>query len=80
MTPHFTHKGSMTNLLGKNLKQKKIDQYSNDLQLFNDVPQVFQTLSNEDTAVPPINGLNYYQECNNNGIPDSIQIYPTGGH
>ena len=80
MNPKFTHKGSMTNFLGKNPKKKMIEQYSNDLQVTNDTPRVFLALSNDDTAVPPINGLNYYQECNNHGVPASIHIYPTGGH
>ena len=80
LNPKFTHKGSMTNFLGKNPKQKMIEQYSNDLQVTKDTPRVFLALSNDDTAVPPINGLNYYQECNNHGVPASIHIYPTGGH
>lgn len=80
MNPTFTHKGSMTNFLGKNPKQKMIDLYSNELQITNDTPRAFLALSNDDTAVPPKNGLNYYQECNNHGVPASIHIYPTGGH
>jgi len=55
-----------------------IELNSNDLQVTNDIPPVILALSNDDTAVPPINGFNYYQECNNYGVPASIHYIQQG--
>ena len=80
MNPSFTHPGSMLNFLGDKPNNKLIYEYSNDLQVTSDTPRVFLALSNDDDLVPAINGLNYYLECNNHGVPASLHIYPTCGH
>ena len=80
MDPSFTHLGSMKNFLGANANEELIKQYSNDLQISNETPRVFITLSNDDGVVPPKNGVNYYLECNRHGVSVSVHIYPSGGH
>jgi acetyl esterase/lipase len=80
MDPSFTHKGSMENFLGKNPKKKDIQDYSNDRQVTRATPRAFIALSDDDRAVLPMNGANYYMECYRHDVPASLHIYPTGGH
>lgn len=80
MDPSYTHLGSMNNLLGKNPTEELINEYSNEKHVSAKTPRVFIALSDDDTAVPPLNSINYYKECNNNKVSASLHIYPTGGH
>lgn len=76
----FTHMGSHDNLLGKDPKKKLEEYYSNDLQITRLTPKAFIALSDDDTVVPPSNGLNYYWELYRHDIPATLHIYPSGGH
>lgn len=80
MEPSFTHKGSMVNFLGEKPKKKDIQDYSSDRQVSRVTPRAFIALSDDDTAVLPINGVNYYMECYRHDVPASLHVYPTGGH
>ena len=80
MEPSFTHKGSMNNFLGEDPKKKDILKYSNDRQVSRITPRSFIALSDDDTAVLPMNGANFYMECYRHDVPASLHIYPTGGH
>lgn len=80
MDPSFTHLGSMKNFLGADANEELIKNYSNDLQVSNETPRVFIALSNDDSGVPPKNGVNYYIKCNLHGVSASIHVYPSGGH
>ena len=80
MDSSFTHLGSMKNFLGADPNEDLIKKYSNDLQVSNETPRVFITLSNDDGGVPPKNGVNYYIKCNLHGVSASFHIYPSGGH
>ena len=80
MEPAFTHKGSMKNFLGEKPKKKDIQEYSNDRQVSRATPRTFIALSDDDTAVPPMNGANFYMECYRHDVPASLHVYPTGGH
>ena len=80
MDPSFTHKGSMVNFLGEKPKKKDIQDYSNDRQVSRATPRAFIALSDDDHAVLPVNGANYYMECYRHDVPASLHIYPTGGH
>ena len=80
----FTHKGSHDNFLGddhskKDLRKLEAD-FSNDLQVNRTTSRAFLALSDDDKAVPPANGLNYYEQLYKHDVPASIHIYPTGGH
>lgn len=76
----FTHKGSRDNLLGKNPSKKEEQLYSNDQQVTGKTPRAWIALSDDDHAVPPQNGLNYYFELYRHDVPASLHIYPSGGH
>ncbi|MCI6119502.1 MAG: alpha/beta hydrolase [Prevotella sp.] len=80
MDPGFTHRGSHDNLLGKDAKKKSERDYSNDLQVTRVTPRAFITLSDDDHAVLPANGVNYYFECYRHDVPASLHVYPSGGH
>lgn len=80
MDPAFTHKGSHDNFLGDNARKKNEKDYSNDLQITRATPRTFIALSDDDAAVLPANGLNYYLECYRHDVPASLHVYPKGGH
>lgn len=80
MDPGFTHKGSHDNFLGTKPKKKTERLYSNDLQVTRVTPRAFIALSDDDGAVLPMNGVNYYMECYRHDVPASLHVYPTGGH
>lgn len=80
MDPSFTHMGSHDNLLGKGSKKKLEREYSNDQQVTRVTPRAFIALSDDDHAVLPANGANYYLECYRHDVPASLHIYPSGGH
>ena len=80
MDPSFTHLGSHDNLLGKDAKKKLEREYSNDLQVTRVTPRAFIVLSDNDHAVLPVNGVNYYFECYRHDVPASLHVNPTGGH
>ena len=71
---------SMKNFLGEKPKKKALHDYSNERQVTRATPQAFIALSDDDTTVPPINGVNYYLECYRHDVPASLHVYPTGGH
>ena len=80
MDPAFTHQGSHDNLLGKDAKKKTEDKYSSDMQVTRVTPRAFIALSDDDHAVVPANGVNYYVECYRHDVPASLHVYPSGGH
>jgi len=80
MENSFTHRGSQRNLLGDKPSKKKIHEYSCDQQVTRATPRTFVALSDDDRAVPPINGANFYMECYRHDVPAVLHVYPTGGH
>ena len=80
MDPAFTHKGSHDNFLGKDAKKKHEQEYSNDLQVTDRTPRAWIALSDDDHAVLPANGVNYYLELYRHDVPASLHVYPSGGH
>ncbi|MCI5710821.1 MAG: alpha/beta hydrolase [Prevotella sp.] len=80
MIPGYGHQGSLDNFLGKDSKKKDQKDYSNDMQVTRSTPRAFIALSDDDHAVPPANGVNYYLELYRHDVPASLHVYPTGGH
>lgn len=80
MDPSFTHGGSRTNLLGKEISPELEEKYSNEKQVASSTPQAFIVLSSDDRAVPPANSLSYYSALIANKVPTTMHIYPIGGH
>ncbi len=80
MDSNFTHLGSLKNFLGPNPSEELVKKYSNDLNVSKSTSRVFIALSNDDDVVPPKNSVNYYMQCNLQGISATMHIYPTAGH
>ncbi len=80
MNPDITHSGSHDNFLGKDAKKKEETLYSNELQVTGVTPRAFIALSDDDHAVLPANGVNYYIELYRNDVPATLHVYPSGGH
>ncbi|MDE5783063.1 MAG: alpha/beta hydrolase [Prevotella sp.] len=80
MDPSYTHKGSMVSFLGEKPKKNLVLEFSNDLQVSHQTPRAFLALSDDDAAVLPANGANYYIECYRHDVPATMHIYPSGGH
>ncbi len=75
-----THGGSRDNLLGKNPASTDLHNFSNEMQVTANTPPAILLLSDDDTAVPPVNSIKYYQSLKDNNIPATMYIFPEGGH
>lgn len=80
MQDGLTHRDSRKNLLGNDFTQSLVDLYSNEKQVDNATPRAFIVFSDDDKAVVPENGVQYYLALNKHKIPASLYIYPSGGH
>ncbi len=80
MMQGFSHQGSHDNFLGKGNRKRQEKVYSSDQQVTRTTPRAWIALSDDDTAVPPANGANYYLELYRHDVPASIHVYPEGGH
>ena len=50
------------------------------MQVTRTTPRAWIALSDDDSAVPAANGVNYYVELYRHDVPASLHVYPTGGH
>lgn len=80
MVPGVTHGGSRQNLLGNNPSQELEDKYTLEKQVNAHTPQAFIMLSADDGAVPPANGIHYFEALLQHQVPVTLHVYPTGGH
>lgn len=76
----YTHKGSRHGLIGKEASQETVDLYCNDKQVTKQTPPAIMLLSDDDSAVPSPNSINYYLALKRNNVPASLHVYPSGGH
>lgn len=80
MQPGITHGGSRQNLLGENPSQELENKYTLEKQVNERTPQAFIMLSTDDGAVPPANGIHYFEALLQHQVPATLHVYPTGGH
>ena len=76
----ITHKGSKTNLLGKDPTAEQTKLFSNQLQVTKNSPPAFLVHAGDDGTVPVENSIRYYQACIKNKVPAELHVYPKGGH
>ncbi|HLK30461.1 MAG TPA: alpha/beta hydrolase [Puia sp.] len=74
------HIGSRDNLIGKNPSAKKINEYSNEMQVTANTPPAFLVHAGDDNAVKVQNSIHFYEAEQRNKIPAEMHIYPKGGH
>ncbi|MFH4969498.1 alpha/beta hydrolase [Gaetbulibacter sp. M240] len=77
--PH-AHKGSRRNLLGNTPTPELIDFYSNETKIDANTPPTFLVHASNDSSVPVINSILFYEALQKNGVSAEIHIYPEGGH
>jgi acetyl esterase/lipase len=80
MVQGVTHAGSRENLIGSNPSKEMEQHYSLERQVNANTPQAFIMLSSDDTAVPPVNGISYFQALLDKKVRATLHVYPTGGH
>lgn len=80
MMDGYGHEGSLRNFLGDNDGKKMQKRYSSDMHVTRVTPRAFIALSDDDNAVPPANGVNYYMELYRNDVRATLHVYPGGGH
>ena len=78
--PDACHKGSFDNLLGRERTSERTAHYSLEHRVADGTPPTLLLLSDDDRAVPPANGIRYYDALKAHGIPASMHIFPSGGH
>ena len=80
MTDSIAHKGSRTNLLGKNPTDEMKMEFSNELHVTRNTPPTWLTHAGDDTSVPVENSIRFYQALIHNKVPAEMHLYPKGNH
>lgn len=76
----FTHKGSQKNLLGVDAPKELVDSLSNEKQVSAETPPCFLWHTYEDTGVPPLNSVMFYQGMLKHKVPGELHVYEKGRH
>ena len=81
MIDDYGHKGSRKNLLGPNYDNEELaKKTSTYLQVTDKTPPIFIFQTDEDTAVPAENAVNFYLACRKHKVPAEMHIYKPGPH
>lgn len=74
------HQGSFDNLLGRDRAAELTAQWSLENLVDRATPPALFLLSDDDTVVPPVNSVRFYDALKREGIRASIRIFLTGNH
>lgn len=80
MTAAWTHKGSKRSLLGDDADEALAKKLSGELAVTKDTPPTFIFQTNEDTAVPAENAVQYYLALRQAGVPAEMHVFEKGPH
>jgi acetyl esterase/lipase len=80
LMPGIGHMGSSEQLLGKAAPQKKLEAYSNELQVTAETPPTFLVHASDDDGVSPMNSIVFYNSLISKKVPAELHIYQSGGH
>ncbi|MCC8172927.1 MAG: alpha/beta hydrolase [Odoribacter sp.] len=80
LSDSLAHKGSRSNLLGKDMNEDLIKTYSSELNVSADTPPTFLIHSDDDKGVLPMNSVVFYEALKKYNIPSVLYILPSGGH
>ncbi|GAA5158899.1 alpha/beta hydrolase [Viridibacterium curvum] len=80
MQSAIAHAGSRERLLGPEPGAAAVDLASAELRARADGPQSFIFLPDDDAAVPPENGVNFYLALRRVGVPAELHVFRNGGH
>ena len=76
----LTHEDTHNSFLGNNPPPELEAEFTNYKQVKSDTPRAIIFFSSDDTAVPVMNGVEYYKALNTAGVPAALHIYLTGAH
>ena len=79
-TTPYTHRGSLSNLLGDNPGPKLVASLSNETQVTSQTPPTFLFHTDGDTGVPAENSVLFYLALRRAGVPAELHIYERGPH
>jgi acetyl esterase/lipase len=74
------HVGSKDQLIGKNAPKELTDFFSNELRVTAQTPTTFLVHATDDSTVPVMNSVSFYEALLKYKIPAEIHIYKGGGH
>lgn len=80
MQDKLTHPDSRIKLLGENLSQEIINEFSNELHADENTPSAYITHAADDKLVDVDNSIEYFEKLRNNNVAVEMHIYPKGGH
>jgi acetyl esterase/lipase len=80
MQAGIAHAGSRERLLGAKPSEEAVKISSAEFCARRDSPQAFVFLPDDDAAVPPENGVNFYLAMRGAGVPAELHVFRTGGH
>lgn len=76
----IAHIGSRDQLIGKNPPKQLLNSFSNELQVTAQTPPTFLVHATDDSTVPVMNSIVYYEHLLQYKIPAEMHIYKAGGH
>lgn len=79
-TDSLTHSESRNNLVGPDITQEKINEFSNERQVTHTNPPVFITHAIDDDVVPVANSLYFTAALQQQQVPVNLFLYNKGGH
>jgi acetyl esterase/lipase len=79
-TTPYTHKGSLSNLLGDSPDPKLMEGLSNELQVTAQTPPTFLFHTTEDKTVPVENSVLFYLALHKAGVAAEMHIFERGPH
>ncbi len=80
MDSTFTHRGSRSNLLGRNPSDELVALFSAEKQVSPSAPPAFIFHAEDDKTVPVKNSQVYAEELKKMGVPHELHIFKAGGH
>ncbi len=75
-----THRGSRTNLLGKDPSPELVELYSNEKQVTKQTPPTFLAHAKDDKPVPIENSRVFHKALQAKGVASKLLELPSGGH
>jgi acetyl esterase/lipase len=76
----FSHSGSRSALLGRNISQDLVDKFSNEKQVDSNTPPTFLVHATDDKTVPAENSISFYLACKKAHVPAEMHIWQKGEH
>jgi acetyl esterase/lipase len=80
MTAEYSHKGSVTALLGEHPDRKLALEMSNEFHVTHETPPTFLLVTDADTTTPPENSVVFYLALHRAGVPAELHVFEQGAH